>query len=266
MRRVKTFGRILIQFGINPRKFVSVFRVFHFLKDVIIYRRKNGVIDRWFPILDDYSESAGSTKGHYFHQDLLVASFVFNENPVRHIDVGSRIDGFVAHVASFRKIEIIDVRDLPSTGHKNISFIKGDLVDNIGVWRNSTDSLSCLHVLEHIGLGRYGDRIDPQGHYVALNNLFEMLKPDGILYLGVPIASKSLTYFNAHRVFSPKDIISMLPPKYDIEIVRFDYIDDDGNIIFDCNVDDIPEGLCYGCGIFSFRKGGFNSEMQHQLG
>jgi hypothetical protein len=26
------------------------------------------------------------------------------------------------------------------------------------------DSLSCLHALEHFGLGRYGDPIDPRGH------------------------------------------------------------------------------------------------------
>ena len=111
------------------------------------------------PIFTDYDDQAGSATGHYFHQDLLVASFIHNKNPLRHIDIGSRIDGFIAHVASFRSIEVMDVRDLKGTGHENISFIKADLMNKDSAQNNITDSISCLHAIEHFGLGRYGDPV-----------------------------------------------------------------------------------------------------------
>ena len=60
-------------------------------------------------LLQDYSDNAGQNKGHYFHQDLLVAKMIYDTKPRRHIDIGSRLDGFVAHVASFREIEVFDI-------------------------------------------------------------------------------------------------------------------------------------------------------------
>ena len=65
-----------------------------------------------YPILSDRYDSAGVATGHYFHQDLLVAKFIYENKPMRHVDIGSRIDGFVAHVASFRDIEVVDIREL----------------------------------------------------------------------------------------------------------------------------------------------------------
>jgi hypothetical protein len=106
-------------------------------------------------VLGDFSDSVGVVSRHYFHQDLVVAGYIFASNSERHIDVGSRVDGFVAHVASFRVIEVIDVRPLPVTTHSNIQFFKADLMHDVG--SELTDSLSCLHALEHFGLGRYGD-------------------------------------------------------------------------------------------------------------
>jgi hypothetical protein len=44
-------------------------------------------------------------------------------------------------------------------------------------WINKYDSISCLHALEHFGLGRYGDRLDPNGHETGFLKLLDMLKP-----------------------------------------------------------------------------------------
>ncbi len=67
-----------------------------------------------YPCLDDRGSNAGSAKGHYFHQDLLVARRIYANAPKKHVDVGSRVDGFVAHVAAYREIEVLDVRPLTS--------------------------------------------------------------------------------------------------------------------------------------------------------
>ncbi|HOW57668.1 MAG TPA: hypothetical protein PKZ12_06675, partial [Smithellaceae bacterium] len=67
-------------------------------------------LGKLYPCLEEANQDSGTTSGHYFHQDLLVAGKIFQNNPVKHVDIGSRIDGFVAHVAAFREIEVFDIR------------------------------------------------------------------------------------------------------------------------------------------------------------
>ncbi len=151
------------------------------------------------PELYDWIASGGTANGHYFHQDLYVAQQIFARNPKKHVDVGSRVDGFVAHVASFRQIEVLDIRDNSSTA-KNTIFTKADITQLDSSFNQYTDSLSCLHALEHIGLGRYGDSIDFLGHRKAFDNLYLMLKKGGRLYLSTPIGHQRIE-FNSQRVF-----------------------------------------------------------------
>jgi len=112
----------LIGFGIDLRIFLVALRRFPtLLKDYYKIREQNAInTGKWVlhfnsPNLLDKNESGGTTSGHYFHQDLLIARKIFQRNPLRHIDVGSRIDGFVAHVAVFRTIEVLDIRPVPSS-------------------------------------------------------------------------------------------------------------------------------------------------------
>lgn len=211
--------------------------------------RLGGQITRRYMILRDYDDAAGVTGGHYFHQDLVVASLIHQDAPRRHIDVGSRIDGFVAHVAAFRPIEIIDIRPLPETGHPNIGFLQADLMETSSL--PVADSVSCLHALEHFGLGRYGDPIDPMGHRKGFDNLTRMVSPGGVLYVSFPIGKANSVAFNAHRIFHPSEIMAWLPD--DFSLRRFDYVDDAGKL----HREDRPqsaEGLRYGCGIYTLRR------------
>lgn len=60
-------------------------------------------------------------------------------------------------------------------------------------------------VLEHIGLGRYGDPLDPRGTDKAIAELCRVLSPGGDLYVSVPVEQSAQVYFNAHRVFNPNE-------------------------------------------------------------
>lgn len=206
-----------------------------------------------YPIVSDYEDAAGEASGHYFHQDLLVANFVYKRNPRMHVDVGSRVDGFVAHVASFRRIDVIDVRDLQSTGHQNIVFRKANLLDSRAL-EVKTDSLSCLHVLEHIGLGRYGDPIDPLGHKRGFNCLLDMLEKEGFLYVSFPIGRADEVHFNAHRVFHPRSVLEWPANKGALELIRFDFVDDHGALHQEVNLNHSTPDVIHGCGIYTFRK------------
>lgn len=240
----------------RPKDFLSAKKIallWRYVNESILFVQSGGRINKYWPIISEYNDQAGFASGHYFHQDLLVATFICTNNPTRHIDVGSRISGFVAHVASYRKIEVIDIRKLDPCPHQNISFLQLDISRN-SLESDITDSISCLHAIEHFGLGRYGDPIDPYAHHKGFYNLMKMLKPMGKLYISFPIAAKSSIEFNAHRIFHPKDIFSWPNVNDKLILDRFDYVNDDGDLI--CNVDtsDIPSNLKYGCGIYSFTK------------
>jgi hypothetical protein len=233
---------------------VNINRIPKYLAQLRDFKAKGGRPTRLHMILSDYQSQAGFVGDHYFHQDLLVAGYVFQRQPERHIDIGSRIGGFVAHVASFRKIEVMDVRDLKSSGHENIKFIRADMMDPKNASHEIADSISCLHALEHFGLGRYGDPIDPDGHRKGFNNMINMLKLGGLLYISFPIVKEDEVHFNAHRYFSPKSILGWAINPRGIKLERFDYIDDEGVLHRDHDLNDRELHVAYGLGIYTFRK------------
>lgn len=243
-------------------------RVFRrFLRRVPAYYREYCQIKRsappeWpcrlsYPCLDDKGEGAGSAQGHYFHQDFLVAQRIFAKNPQRHVDIGSRIDGFVAHVAVFRPIEIIDIRPLPVL--HNVTTLQLDVANGDGLPQHITDSLSCLHVIEHFGLGRYGDPLGITAWQQGFRNMVTMLAPGGRFYFSTPVGVQRIE-FNAHRVFHPQTILT-LATKLNLQLQYFSYVDDAGAL--HPGVQLTPELLqslgqaTYSCGIFEFVKQGF---------
>ncbi|TAE34048.1 MAG: DUF268 domain-containing protein [Cytophagales bacterium] len=208
----------------------------------------------YYPALfDRYSESGYLVK-HYFQQDLFVAQQIFKNSPLRHVDIGSRIDGFVAHVATFRPIEILDIRPLHRP-IQNVSFRQADLMNLPVDLHHYTDSISALHAIEHFGLGRYGDPIDVDGHSKALDNIYQILKPGGRFYFAVPIGPQGIVY-NAHRVFDLQYLIEYFKRNYRIESLS--YIDDNEHFVpnADWQADAVKAnfGCSYGCGIFELIK------------
>jgi len=226
-----------------------------FMNDLQSFKHANTDTALWpienlSPCLRDRFEQSGSATGHYFHQDLLVARRVHARSPATHVDIGSRIDGFVAHVASFRTIEVFDIRTLAAT-IPNVTFTQCDITAHLPLrLQQCCDSLSCLHALEHFGLGRYGDPIDPHGHQIALANLARIVRPGGWFYLSVPIGPQRIE-FNAHRVFGLPHLLDLVAPLFEVRAIS--YVDDQGDLHEDVGLDDrrIPDsfGCHYGCGI-----------------
>lgn len=214
---------------------------------------ENFRIYRLYPALGDKKDQAGLASGHYFHQDIHVARLVMKNNPRRHIDVASRIDGFVSHVAVFREIEVIDIRPLTTT-EARIKFIQFDIMNSHSV-EMTADSVSCLHAIEHFGLGRYGDPIRADGHRLGMAGLAAMVETGGRLYLSVPIGPQRVE-FNAHRVFQADEIPKILAGSFSLE--SFSYVDDEGNINHVEEFDELVAknnfGCNFGCGIYEFMK------------
>lgn len=155
------------------------------------------------PRLGDRTAQAGAL-GEYFWQDLFVAKRILEIAPTRHVDVGSRIDGFVAHLACSRTLDIIDIRPL-SEVIPGVAFHQVDITNLPEKWKKSADCVTCLHTIEHFGLGRYGDPIDADGWKSGLKNLAGIVQPGGRLILSTPVGSQRIK-FNSHRIFDPATI------------------------------------------------------------
>ena len=237
----------------------SSYIIYNFPKvDILKYQESVAEVPfefgKLFMCLEDKLSDSGTATGHYFHQDLFVARCIYNARPKLHVDIGSRVDGFVAHVAVYRPIEVMDIR--PLKNHiKNIRFIQANLMRDIPPYLvEYCDSISCLHALEHFGLGRYGDPIQHDGYLNGLDNLRRILKKGGKFYFSVPIGPQRIE-FNAHRVFSVKYLVALFDGKYTID--SFSYVDDLGYFHEDVELDNGKRnnfGCSYGCGIFELTK------------
>jgi hypothetical protein len=215
VRRILSFLR---SFGFDPVKFVDSFPripkyLFQFFRFSVLSRSFDLKVS---PYLSDSTSDSGESRGHYFWQDLITAQWVFKNNPNEHLDIGSRVDGFIAHLLCFRKVSVLDLRAQPSK-IEGLNFIKGDAQSPLVNLINSFDSVSSLHSIEHFGLGRYGDPIDPSGHEKGLVNIANCVKIGGYFYFSFPIG-KTTTYFNEQRVLDPLWAIDVLS---NFELVEF---------------------------------------------
>ena len=247
---IKSIYRSARQVGVDFRSISNARFLSKYIADTRIFKRMGGIIDSYYPILHDYSDISGVANGHYFHQDLLVSQFVFTAKPERHLDVASRVDGFVAHVASFRELDVLDIRPLPDSGHPNIRFVQADLMKPLPKFKGGYPSVSCLHALEHFGLGRYTDSINPDGHLIGFRAIGDLVALGGIFYISVPVG-RSRVEFNAQRVFDPREIERWGVDEFHLE--RFDYVDDAGALHRLASPEDAI-GLEFGCGIYTLRR------------
>lgn len=172
--------------------------------------------------LGDWNDNAGHL-GDYFWQDLWAAKLVYDNNPSKHYDIGSRIDGFIGHLACFRdNIVLIDVRPIDSV-ISGVEFICADATELSGIDDDSLESISALCSLEHFGLGRYGDVIDPEACFKAMHSIVRVLKKGGHAYVSVPVGYERLE-FNAHRIFRASTIVREFEP---LRLLEYSVINSD---------------------------------------
>ena len=231
------FHAILRNAGIHPRQFLTALRGWRrYVRERAAFKEAD-LVNTWpwgreIPILTEWEQNSGSL-GAYFFQDQLVARWIYEEKPARHLDIGSRLDGFIANLSVFREVEVIDIRPQPQMV-RNVTFHQLDLMKELPLeWVECTDSLSCLHTLEHFGLGRYGDTIDPEGHLKGLAQMKRMVKPGGLFCLSTPIGPQRVE-FNAHRIFAAKTLVSWFDDGWQIE--RCAIIDDNNQMHDDVEV------------------------------
>lgn len=212
-----------------------------------------------FPQFFDYDQPAGNIDSHYFFQDIHVAQLVSNSGLKKHYDIGSRVDGFISHLLFSDLIDeiiMLDIRPLPVEIPK-LSFIQTNATSLDNISDNSIYSISSLHALEHFGLGRYGDPIDPLACFMAMKAIQRVTAIGGKIYISTPVTMRDECHFNAHRIFCPNTIVEQFD-KCTIEEITFIQNGkmtikkgDDAKKMIDNR--EYKLGV-YDCGIFVFRK------------
>lgn len=122
-------------------------------------------------ICDDLADNAGAINKLYLMQDIWAAKEVYQSGVKEHYDIGSRLDGFLTHLLVFcDRVNYIDIRPLDSK-IEGLHFVQADATNLDGIANESISSLSSLHAIEHFGLGRYGDPVDPDACFKAMEAL-----------------------------------------------------------------------------------------------
>nr|WP_245168299.1 DUF268 domain-containing protein [Desulfobaculum xiamenense] len=187
---------------------------------------------------------------HYVYHTAWAARVLAETRPPRHVDVSSCLR-FVSVVSAFIPVEHHDLRP-PGISLDGLDVRRADLLA-LPFADASVISLSCMHALEHVGLGRYGDPLDPDGDRKAAAELRRVLAPGGELLLAVPVGGQSRIAFNAHRIYTVKDVTSLFG---DLDLVEFALIPDDGStqgLIRNAGPA-LADTQRYACGCFRFRK------------
>ena len=130
-----------------------------------------------------------------------------------------------AHILPFCRVTYVDIRPL-SNSVEGLTFRQGSLL-SLPFPAASIDSLSCLHVLEHVGLWRDGDPVEPQAYRRAAAELSRVLAPGGQLLMGTPVGRQRLC-FDSHRIFDPQTIRDAFPT---LHLAQFSLIDDVGHTV-----------------------------------
>lgn len=245
------WGKIKTKLLIRSKKYMNYiyeFRNFNRLSSKL----DNRFVLRWkdrFPCLYDNTGITDFDK-HYTYHPAWAARILAKTKPSCHIDISSTLH-FCTIVSAFVPIKFYDYRPA-NLSLSNLSSGHADLL-SLPFSSNSIESLSCMHTVEHIGLGRYGDPLDPDGDLKAIAELKRVLTVEGNLLFVVPIGSNPKIMFNAHRIYSYKQIIQHFN---NLELMEFalipDYTSSPG-IIFDAT-EDMVNKCTYGCGCFWFRK------------
>jgi len=183
---------------------------------------------------------------HYTYQDAWAARKIYASGVDQHVDIGSRIS-YVVGLTPFVSVTYVDLRPL-DVAIGGLVAQAGNIL-SLPFADRSLGSVSCLHVAEHIGLGRYGDELDVDGTRKAARELQRVLAPSGTLYLSIPVG-RPMVAFNAHRVHDPTEI----PTWFDeLELASFSGVDDGGAFLVD-TTPAVLQTCSWGCGFFEFTR------------
>ena len=241
---VRTAKNILVRF---PKR---VTRTFQFLGEFRRFKKMNRDRSKvkWkdiYPCINDRIQSTPFDH-HYIYHPAWAARILAQTRPAEHIDISS-ILSFSTIVSAFVPVRFYDYRPAAL----QLSNLESGFADlqQLPFETESIASLSCMHTVEHIGLGRYGDKLDAKGDITAINELKRVLANGGDLLFVTPVGQPRIE-FNAHRIYAFEEIVGYFAP---LQLLEFSMVPDTGGFINNADPG-LVAAQRYACGCFWFRK------------
>ena len=237
------------QYGFNIKWLRSLFDLSLFWQEYRVFQAKNNndnfetKVKYWLPCLQDKT-AITPVEPIYFFQDTWAARKIFDLKPKHHYDVGSSVKT-IGIISQYVPVTMVDIRPI-DVELENLHFKEGSVL-NLPFEDNSIESISTLCVIEHIGLGRYGDPLDAWGSEKAIAELKRVTKKNGTILFSVPVDDCNKVCFNAHRAFTKNHIMELFEGCELIE-EKYQY----GKKLY--NAYDANRG--FGTGLYMFKKRG----------
>ena len=235
----------------NVKRIIRFLLIPFVLKDYLEFKKKDLEprfkygIKNFYPCIKDKTIKT-NFDSHYIYHTAWAARKVKEIHPIRHTDISSSLY-FCGIVSAFIPVDFYDYRQA-DLKLNNLTSRRANLT-KLSFPNNSINSLSCLHTVEHIGLGRYGDEINPDGDLQAMAELKRVLVNNGNFLFVVPVGQPKIE-FDAHRIYSYEQILGYFK---DLTLKEFSLITDDGNFIENARPE-LVKDQNYGCGCFWFIK------------
>ncbi len=234
---------------------MKIFKNINFISDYIKFKQLN--FDNRFdidwgnkyPCLNDKTEETLFDR-HYIYHTAWAARILSKTKPNKHVDISSSLY-FSSLVSAFTPVDFYDFRP-PQLKLSNLTVRRANLL-SLSFKDNSIASLSCMHTVEHIGLGRYGDQLDPEADLKAIKELIRVLAPNGSLLFVVPIGGKPKIMFNAHRIYTYEQIMEYFSQLQLKEFVLIPEKSVHGGLV-NTPSKDLLDKQTYACGCFWFTK------------
>ena len=241
-KAIRKISRSLTKKKITPEDFRKDFDLFNSLDT---QKKLSNQWDDIQPCLNDKT-TVTPFDAHYIYHPAWAARIIKKINPEKHVDISSTVH-FCTMLSAFVPVEFYDYRPA-KLNLSNLESKQGDL-NKLPFQTESVISISCMHTIEHIGLGRYGDKIDPDGDLNAIAELQRVVAKGGNLLLVTPLGQPALR-FNAHRIYSFEMIHNLFN---DFELKNFSFIDDLDNYIENADPSSVKHSS-FGCGCFWYVK------------
>jgi hypothetical protein len=238
----------------NKSKLLHQFNDLQVLENVTNKRFELNELN-FYPCYGDDTKTTGFDR-HYVYHPAWAARIVRKINPLKHVDISSTLH-FCSILSAFVPVEFYDYRPA-NLILNNLKSSSADLT-KLPFANDSVESISCMHTVEHIGLGRYGDPLDYDGDLKAIIELKRVVAIGGNLLFVVPLGYRSIICFNAHRIYNKSQILELFA---DMELMEFALIpedENDGGLVVDPS-EDLLRKQFYGCGCFWFKKKGIVAE------
>jgi hypothetical protein len=202
-----------------------------------------------WPILNEDTDQTGFDR-HYVYHPAWACRVLRRTRPALHHDFSSTLN-FIAMASAWVPITFCDYR--PAALQLDGVATRCENLTQLSFADDSLDSVSCMHVLEHIGLGRYGDVLDYDGDLKAVAELTRVVRVGGDLLIVLPLGRTARIQFNAHRIYTWGAVLEMFRDRFDL--VESALIPEQPNLGLVYSPDaSLLNTQTLGCGCFWYKK------------